>query len=234
MSQLARLIAMLTLLKSKRILTASELSTKFDISVRTVYRDIRKLEEAGVPIITLDGRGYTLMDGYTVAPVQFTEKQANALITVQHLIKQSNDKSLLKDFEEAMTKIKSVFRSSIQEKSELLSDKIHVFNNKSEEISSNVLSEIQLAITNFNLVEIHYAKVYTDEKSFRTIEPCAMYSTQNKWILIAWCHLRTAYRAFRIDRIQHFKISQDKFEDRKFSLQEFYKNDSYEHKSGTS
>jgi len=230
MSQLSRLISILTLLKSKRLLTATELSKKFDVSIRTIYRDIRKLEEAGIPIITIDGRGYSLMDGYTIAPVQFSEKQANALITAQHLVNQSNDKSLVKNFDDAMTKIKSVFRTSIQEKSELLSSKIHVFNNQHENISSNVLSEIQLAITNFNLVEIQYSKVYTDEKSFRKIEPCAMYSTQNKWILIAWCHLRKDYRAFRIDKIQHFKILQEKFIDHKFSLVDYYKNETYKKK----
>lgn len=230
MSQLVRLISTLTLLKSKRILTAQELSEKFNVSKRTIYRDIRKLEEAGIPVITIEGKGYSLMDGYTVAPVQFTEQQANSLITAQHLVNQSNDSSLVGHFGEAMTKIKSVFRTSIQEKSELLSHKIYVFENRQEDISSNVLSEIQLAITNFNLVEIHYAKVYTDEKSFRKIEPCAIYSTQNKWVLVAWCHLRLAYRAFRIDRIQHFKVLQEKFEDRNFSLYEYYKNDSYQHK----
>ena len=227
MNQLGRLIATLTLLKSKRILTATELSNKFDVSVRTVYRDIRKLEETGVPIITLEGRGYSLMDGYTIAPVQFTEKQANALITAQQIIKQSKDTSFVHDFEEAMTKIKSVFRSSIREKSELLSDNIYVFNNHYENTSSNVLSEIQLAITNFNLVEIHYAKVYTDEKSFRTIEACAMYASQNKWVLIAWCHLRKDYRAFRIDKIKHFKVLPEKFEDRKFSLSDYHKAENY-------
>lgn len=230
MTQLSRLISILTLLKSKRLLTATELSDKFDISVRTVYRDIRKLEAAGVPVVTIEGKGYTLMDGYTVAPVQFTEKQANALITAQHLVQQSNDASLVNDFDEAMTKIKSVFRTSIQEKSEMLSDKLYVFKNDFENLSSNLLSEIQLAITNFKLIEIHYSKVISEEKSFRTIEPCAMYSTQNKWILVAWCHLRKAYRAFRIDKIQHYKILNETFEDRKFSLYDYYKNEHYENK----
>ena len=59
MSQLPRLISTLTLLKSRRVLTATELSGKFDISIRTVYRDIQKLIEAGVPVITLEGRGYS-------------------------------------------------------------------------------------------------------------------------------------------------------------------------------
>ncbi|MDT7832832.1 YafY family protein [Flavobacteriaceae bacterium S356] len=233
MTQLSRLISILTLLKSKRILTSTELAEKYDVSVRTIYRDIRKLEEAGVPIVTIEGRGYSLMDGYSVAPVQFTEKQANALITAEHLVKQTKDASFVEDFDEALTKIKSVFRSSIQEKSERLSDKILVIDDywyDLEPINSNALSEIQLAITNFNYVEINYTKVNDTERSFRKIEPCAMYSTNQKWILIAWCHLRNDFRAFRIDRIQHFKILPEKFEDRKFNLQEYFTSCPFEDK----
>ncbi len=228
MSQLPRLISILTLLKSRRVLTATELSGKFDISIRTVYRDIQKLIEAGVPVITIEGRGYSLMDGYTVAPVQFTEKQANALITAQHLVKQSNDSSFTNDFEEALTKIKSVFKSSVLEKSELLNNKIHVFDNQYENISSNALSELQLAITHFNYVEINYRKADDPNISFRKIEPCALFSTYQKWILIAWCHLRKDFRAFRVDRIQHFKILQDNFEDRKFNIQDYFKDCPYD------
>ena len=227
MSQLSRLISILTLLKSKRLLTANELSKKYDVSIRTIYRDIRKLEEAGVPITTIEGRGYSLMDHYSVPPVQFTEKQANALITAQHIVNQSKDVSFVTDFNEALIKIKSVFKSSIQEKSELLNDKIHVFNWEYEEFSSDALSEIQLAITNFNFVEINYKKPDAPNITFRKIEPYAFYSTNNKWILIAWCYLRNDYRAFRIDRIQHFKILHDTFKDRKFNLQTYFQSCPY-------
>ncbi len=230
MSQLSRLISILTLLKSKRLLTASELAKKYEVSVRTIYRDIRKLEDAGIPVYTIEGRGYSLVDNYTVAPVQFTEKQANALITAQHVVSQSKDVSFVNDFNEAMIKIKSVFKTSVQQKSELLNDKIHVFNWEYEEFSSDALSEIQLAITNFNLVEINYQKAEDPRISFRKIEPCAMYSTNNKWILIAWCHLRTDMRAFRIDRIRHFKILSDTFDDRKFSIQDYFASCPYDHK----
>ncbi|WP_303316132.1 YafY family protein [Flavivirga abyssicola] len=228
MSQLPRLIAILTLLKSKRLLTANELAKKFEVSIRTIYRDIRKLEEAGVPVTTIEGRGYSLMEGYSVAPVQFTEKQANALITAQHLINQTKDTSFIEDFNEALIKIKSVFRTSIQKKSELLQSKIHIFNPTYENISSHALSEVQLAITNFNFIEINYCKVNETDVSFRKIEPYAMYSSQHKWILIAWCHLRQDFRAFRIDRIQHFKILQEKFEDRKFNLQAYFQSCFYD------
>ncbi len=228
MSQLPRLISILTLLKSRRVLTATELSEKFNVSIRTIYRDIQKLIAAGVPVITLEGRGYTLMDGYTIAPVQFTEKQANALITAQHLVNKSKDSSFRNDFEEALTKIKSVFRSSVLEKSELLNNKIHVFDQSYENISSNALSEIQLAITHFNYIEINYRKADDPNITFRKIEPCALFSTYQKWILIAWCHLRKDYRAFRVDRIQHFKILQDNFEDRKFNIQDYFASCPYD------
>ncbi|MFV9550577.1 helix-turn-helix transcriptional regulator [Algibacter sp. PT7-4] len=227
MSQLSRLISILTLLKSKRLLTATELALKFNVSIRTIYRDIRKLEEAGVPITTLEGRGYSLMEGYQVAPVQFTEKQANALITAQHIINQSKDASFITDFNEALVKIKSVFKSSVQVKSELLNDKIRVFNWHYEEFSSNALSEIQLAITNLNFIEIDYLKVNDTQVSNRKIEPYAFYSTNHKWILIAWCYLRNAYRAFRIDRIKHFKILPEQFKDRKFNLQNYFNEYTY-------
>ncbi len=227
MSQLSRLISTLTLLRSKRLLTATELAERYDVSIRTIYRDIRKLEEAGVPVYAIEGRGYTLMDHYTVAPVQFTEKQANALITAQHVVNQSKDVSFVNDFNEALTKVKSVFKTSILEKSELLSNKIYVFNWQYEDFSSDALSEIQLAITNLNYIEINYQKISESAVSFRMIEPYAMYSTNNKWILIAWCHLRKDYRAFRIDRIQHFKILEEKFKDRKFDLKAYFAHDSY-------
>lgn len=227
MSQLPRLISILTLLKSKRILTATELSKKFDVSVRTVYRDIKKLEASGVPILTIEGKGYSIMEGYTVEPMQFTEQEANALITAELFINQSSDASFKLAFKEALVKIKSVFRSSIQEKSELLHSKIHIFKGWNEYISSNILTEIQMAITNFNLTEIKYCKINETVAVDRKIEPCAMYSSQNKWILIAWCHLRNDYRAFRIDRIENFKILPEKFDDRKFILMDYFKADGY-------
>ncbi|WP_425077486.1 helix-turn-helix transcriptional regulator [Psychroserpens sp. S379A] len=228
MSQLSRLISILTLLRSKRLLTATELSEKFDVSVRTIYRDIRKIEDAGVPVMTIEGRGYSLMEGYAVSPVQFTEKQANALITAQLLVHQTNDSSFTTDFNEALTKIKSVFRTSVQEKSELLASKIYVFDTNYENISSDALSEIQLAIINFNYVELNYRKAEDPNITFRKVEPYALFSTNNKWILIAWCYLRDDFRAFRLDRIQSFKILNEHFTDRKFNLQAYFQSCPYD------
>ncbi|MCT4624959.1 MAG: YafY family transcriptional regulator [Schleiferiaceae bacterium] len=230
MTQLARLISLLTLLKSKRLLNSTEIANRFNVSVRTVYRDIKKLEEAGVPVVTIEGRGYTLMDGYTVSPVQFTQKEANALVTASHLVQQSKDASFKQDFDDALTKIQSVFRTSILEKSEILKKNIYVFKGWDEDLSSNTLAEIQLAITNFHFIEIHYQKINHQDISQRKVEPVALYSSQNKWILVGWCHLRKDYRAFRVDRIRAFSLLPDKFENRQFSLQRFFEEDVYKGK----
>ena len=109
------------------------------------------------------------MDGYTVAPVQFSEKEANDLITAELLVKQSNDSSFVENFDEATTKIKSFFRAYTQEKSEVLRSKIHVFNKIYENISSNALAEIQLAIINLNFTEINYRKANDTNISFGLI-----------------------------------------------------------------
>ena len=78
--RLSRLTAILTQLQTKRILTSTTLAEKFGVSIRTIYRDIKALEQAGIPILTEDGKGYSLMEGYRIPPVMFTENEANAII----------------------------------------------------------------------------------------------------------------------------------------------------------
>lgn len=221
MTHLSRLLSMLTILKSKRIVTGNEFAKKFGVSLRTTYRDIRKLEDSGVPIVTIEGRGYSILDGYNVAPIMFEEKEVNALITAEKLILNTNDKSLIENFGSALTKIKSVFKSSLRSKGELLNKKMHVFKSKDAVFKSNSLSEIQMAILNFRVVDINYEKE-NKEKSFRLIEPVALYSQNNNWIVVAWCQLRDDFRAFRLDRIKNFKILQNTFEDRKFDLRNYF------------
>src|SRR5579862_5885088 len=84
--RISRLMAILTQLQTKRILTSTRLAEKFGVSVRTIYRDVKTLERAGVPILAEDGKGYSLMEGYRIPPVMFTENEANALITTEQLV----------------------------------------------------------------------------------------------------------------------------------------------------
>ena len=63
--RLARLTAILTQLQAKKVVTATEIADKHNVSIRTVYRDIRTLEQSGIPILTEEGKGYSIMAGYT-------------------------------------------------------------------------------------------------------------------------------------------------------------------------
>ncbi|WP_165734148.1 YafY family protein [Polaribacter sp. 20A6] len=220
-SRLSRLTAILTQLQSKRILTAREIAEKHNVSIRTIYRDIRTLENSGIPIITEEGKGYSLMDGFNLPPVMFTEKEANALITAEQLILKNKDKSFAIEYQNAVAKIKSILRHSQKEKIEFLSERIHFRNNTENQKTSGYLMIIQSAISDFNLIEIEYLSLQ-GENTKRTIEPFALYSTQENWLLIAVCRLRKDFRVFRLDNIQKLIVKNQYFEPQKITLQEYF------------
>lgn len=220
--RLSRLIAILTILQTKRLLTASELAKKFSVSIRTIYRDMKALEQAGVPILTEDGKGYALMEGYRIPPVMFTETEAYALITAEQLIKKNADASLVKEYTEAISKIKSILRNNAKDKANLLSNRIVSGQNTNSNRTSNNLSILQLALTNFNLVKIKYYSPDIEKMTERVIEPFAVYTSQENWLLIAFCRLRNDYRAFRLDRIESLQVQNQTFEPHKMTFEEYF------------
>lgn len=220
--RLSRLIAILTKLQTKRLLTASELANKFSVSTRTIYRDIKALEQAGVPILTEEGKGYTLMDGYRIPPVMFSESEANALITAEKLILKNKDASFVKYYTEAITKIKSVLRSHTKDKANLLSNRIIYGQNTGTNRTSDNLSILQLALTNFNLVKIKYYSPDNNQTTERIVEPFAIYTSHENWLLIALCRLRNDYRAFRLDRIESLFVQNQTFEPHKITFEDYF------------
>lgn len=221
-TRLSRLSAILTMLQSKRVLTATAISKRFGISVRTVYRDIRSLEQSGIPICTEEGKGYSLMEGFTLPPVMFTETEANALITAAHLVEKNKDESFVKNHADAITKIKAVLRYSTKDKTSLLSERMQMRLNPSGEITSNNLSELQVAITNYRMLHIQYNSISKEEDTTRQIAPLAIYLTNDNWVLIAWCYLRNDYRVFRLDKIKHINTTGETHPVRDFNLQVFF------------
>lgn len=218
--RLSRLTAILTQLQTKRLLTATSLADKFNVSIRTIYRDIRALEQAGVPIITEDGKGYSLMEDYRVPPIMFTEAQANALITAEQLVLQNKDISFIKDYTEAIEKVKAVLKYNIQDNANLLSERTRFDQNNNRERNSSSLSDLQFALTNFRIAKIEYTNEQSNTTT-RHIEPFALLNTEN-WLLVAYCRLRKEFRFFRLDRIKKLEILTDKFEPHKMTLQEYF------------
>src|SRR5688572_22198956 len=98
MNRIDRLTAILVQLQTKRVVKAEEIADRFEISLRTVYRDVKALMEAGVPIGSEAGKGYFIVDGYHLPPVMFTENEASAMLVGGKLVEKMTDKSIRKEF----------------------------------------------------------------------------------------------------------------------------------------
>jgi predicted DNA-binding transcriptional regulator YafY len=220
--RLSRLTAILTQFQTKRLITAKELADKFSVNIRTIYRDIRALEQAGVPILTEEGKGYTLMEGFKIPPIMFTEAEANALITAEQIISTNKDASFVKAYVDAIDKIKSVLKNSTKDRANFLTDRIHIRQNLKHENFSNYLSILQVALTNYKVIKISYQAVEDTKPTDRFIEPFAVFSTNGNWILIAFCRLRADFRYFRLDRIKHLTQLSETFAPHKMTLQEYF------------
>nr|WP_294862289.1 YafY family protein [uncultured Fluviicola sp.] len=220
--RIARITAILIQLQTKRILTSTLLAEKFGVSVRTIYRDIKTLEMAGIPIVTEDGKGYALMEGFKIPPVMFSEEEANALITMEQLVRTNKDSSLVEAYLGAVNKVKAVLSYSAKDKAELLSSRIALSPVIPKTNSSDSLAVIQAALTNFNLLKITYQSEKKAEQTERMIEPFAMYYTLDEcWALIAFCRLRKEFRMFRLDRISKMVPQKAVFEPHKITLQQY-------------
>jgi predicted DNA-binding transcriptional regulator YafY len=121
------------------------LRDKFSISLRTVYRDVHALEEAGVPVIGEAGTGYKLMEGYKLPPVMFNQDEASALLTASKLVQSKTDASISKHYTSALDKIKAVLR---------LSEKDHI-----EEIDEHVMVMGHPAIVYQPPAELHLQSI---------------------------------------------------------------------------
>ncbi|NRB53172.1 MAG: WYL domain-containing protein [Saprospiraceae bacterium] len=218
--RLARLTAIITQLQSKRLVTAKYLAEKHKVSVRTIYRDIRTLEKSGIPIITEEGKGFSIMEGYHLPPVIFTEDEANALITMELLASKNKDQSLTDNVSSAIEKIKSILRYSQKGNADLLSERVYFGGNNELERSSNNLMQIQSAIIHFRLLKIEYLST-EQKRTIRTVEPFAVYSNKGNFLLIAFCRLRDDFRAFRIDFIEKLSPLEETFTAHNMTIQDY-------------
>jgi predicted DNA-binding transcriptional regulator YafY len=220
--RITRLTAILTHLQAKRFVTAEKFAQKFGVSSRTVYRDIKTLESAGVPIFTEDGKGFSIMDTYRIPPIMFTEEEALALITADVIIQSSKDTSLITKFSEAIAKVKAVMPTTLSAKTETLAEKIgastmYIDNSP----KSKYLLEIQKAIVSSLVIAIDY-KSKAGIASKRFVEPFAIFSNKdNEWLMVAFCQLRNEFRTFSLINIQKLEIANDHFIPYNMTFQKF-------------
>ncbi len=224
MNRIDRLHAILTHLQSKKRVTAQELADRFNLSLRTVYRDIKALDESGVPVIGEAGSGYTIMEGYRLPPVMFTQEEAAALMMGAKLDERITDASVKKYYDAALFKIKAVLRGTDKDSVENLDDQIAVMITSrmpADESANTYLAALQKAIVEKKAIFLRYNS-NNEETTERVVEPIGLCYYSANWHLIGWCRLRQDYRDFRVGRIQRLQVKEESFEKKTHqSLQQY-------------
>ena len=225
MNRIDRLHAILTHLQSKKKVRAQEVADRFNISLRTVYRDVKALEESGVPVIGEAGSGYSVMEGYRLPPVMFTQEEASALLMGAKLAEQLTDASVKKYFEAALYKIKAILRTTDKEYVDQLTGHIEVLQSRlpADHASNQYLAALQKSIVDKKVVFLRYQSNSHEEITERQVEPIGLCYYSLNWHLIGWCRLRNGYRDFRLSRIVRLQLKDETFTNTHPSLHDYIK-----------
>jgi predicted DNA-binding transcriptional regulator YafY len=210
MNRVDRLFGILMMLQSRKYVTAERISDRFGISVRTVYRDIRALDEIGIPVSFENNKGYFIVDGYFLPPVSFTADEANALVLLSSLADRFADVSVVRNTESALEKIRTVLHSREKESASQLRDRIRVINPARNQRSMEYLADIQNSISEKCILYIEYTDL-KKQKTRRDVEPIGIIYYTDQWHLIAWCWTRNDYRDFIVKQIDVLHRTQKPF-----------------------
>jgi len=223
MNRIDRLTGMILLLQSQRVITAEQVADHFEISVRTVYRDLAALGEAGVPILAEPGVGYSLMRGYHMPPVMFTEDEAVALFLSGEITERVADESLRTALRSALLKVRSVLPHERHDYLNRLRDVVKVETpNSQQEENHQSFMPLQQAVVRKQCVALHYNTAGRGTVTDRMVEPLGLVYYGHHWHLIAYCRLRLEIRDFRLDRIVGWQLVPERFSGHEdFSLKEF-------------
>jgi predicted DNA-binding transcriptional regulator YafY len=223
MNRIDRLTGMILLLQGQRVITAEQIAAHFELSVRTVYRDLAALGEAGVPIVAEAGVGYSLMRGYHMPPVMFTADEAAALFMSGEITEQIADESLKQSLRSAMLKVRSVLPQEKKDYLRRLKDTVGVrFRQSGDELRRDSIMPIQDAIVRRRCLAIQYNTANRGAITDRVVEPLGLVYYARQWHVIAWCRLREDVRDFRLDRIGKWEVLPETYNGHEnFSVKDF-------------
>ncbi|WP_139793972.1 helix-turn-helix transcriptional regulator [Reichenbachiella faecimaris] len=215
MNRIDRLTAIMLKLQSKRFVTIDDVAEHFDISERTVFRDIKALGEAGVPIGFEKDKGYFIVEGYYIPPVTFTKEEAGAILLAGKLLERQGDKSLVDEFESALTKVRAVLKNTQKDYVQNLEKYIEIVSPSvpvEKAFPDLFLNDIKNALVSHQVLSFEYYANYSDTFSSREVEPLGICHYANHWHLIAYCRMRNGVRDFRTDRITKLQVLDQHFD----------------------
>ncbi len=214
MNRFDRLQTILLYLRNNKTITAEELAQSFEVSTRTIYRDIRSLENAGVPIGGEAGLGYFLADGFHLPPISFTQEEAEAILVAGKFLEREVKGDIRSTFKSSLEKIKSVMKTEQKSELEIMDQQLAVnpFENPNmPQVDSLLMTPIKGALQSDKKLTFSYYSPANDSFSQRSVEPIGICHYSNQWHLIAYCLLRNDYRDFRIDRISKLEVLDQHF-----------------------
>ncbi|MEK8216959.1 helix-turn-helix transcriptional regulator [Paenibacillus sp. FSL L8-0463] len=208
MNKTDRLLAIVLELQRNKVLRAEDLAATFETSVRTIYRDIQALSEAGVSVIGAPGQGYSLMEGYFLPPVSFTVEEAVTLLIGTDFIEQWFDVHYGRKSRTSRGKIEAILPEPVRSEAARIRKSIRL-RTSAEDVSriqeKAYLEAIRQAILEERKISFHYSKKIAEadgnRQSVRTVAPYGLVLLHGAWVLIAWCELRQDIRHFRLSRM---------------------------------
>ena len=214
MNRTDRLLAIVLELQGKGHQRAEDLAETFETSKRTIYRDMLALGEAGVPIVSIPGRGYSLMQGYFLPPLSFTTDEATMLLLGSDLMAQNFDAQYRAAAQSASRKIEGVLPEKLRSEVHYLQNSIRFVAGAGDtpETSHRImlLQQLRRAIIQHMTVRFDYhtrhARDGKGEQNSREADPYGLIHFPSGWHMVAYCHLRQDIRNFRLDRIDNLEL----------------------------
>ena len=202
--QINRLFNIIYILLGKKNVTAKELAERLEVSVRTIYRDIDVLSNAGIPIYTNKGKGggVALLEDFTLNKSMLSESEQNQIL----MSLQSLNAGRFPNIEPLIEKLSAVFNK--ESMNWIHVDFSHWGSGEEEREKFDILKS---GILNRNLITFHYFSSY-GEKSERTVEPLRLLFKGQNWYLSGFCRDKNDYRIFKITRIKNVKLLNETFE----------------------
>lgn len=194
-----RLFEIVYILMQKKKITAKELAERFEVSTRTIYRDIETLSRANIPIYSSKGKdgGIELLEEYVLNKAVLSEEEQN-----QILFALQGMKKVAGEEKDILEKLSTIFNKRVN-------DWIKIdFSNWGKEEKFDI---IKTAILNKQELEFTYYNS-NGEKTKRTVEPLQIWFKNKSWYLISYCKLKEDYRIFKVDRMKEIKALNKHFE----------------------
>ena len=218
MKRLERLTALLSLLQSRSYTPLSVMEDKFGVSERTLFRDLKALEESGVPIAFEKDRGYFVLDRHFLPPLALTLEEAKSLILIEQLAHKYTDKETFQHYASVLEKIKTKLSDGQLADIEALEDRVTAY--VDPHYTPKFLQQAERACAERQVLKIFYQDA-RGVLSERSIEPIGISFYGQTWHLIAWCRLREDYRDFSLARIHELKVTREEFPPGRWSLEKY-------------